>query len=112
MSLAINTDEVVAVLLAGSDADGGWIEIEPGSFIVDAFEMYDPPPPYVAALDHFSRGPQAWEREGRHWVVMGGQVDGISAGGFQARIASSPNSRIAAPLNRLTAVKLIEEEES
>ncbi len=77
MSLAIEVDEITAVLLAD-----GWHEVDEGSFELDSYEY-------------------AWEA-GNTMLHRGGQ-SGVCANGFEFR--GVDGHRIAGPLTAILAVR-------
>lgn len=83
MSLALDIDNIVAVLLAD-----GWHPVIDMSFTMDAYE-------YVRKADTDSRGNVG--------VSHGGGANGICATGFQFKEA--PAKKIAGPLTSIIAVQ-------
>jgi hypothetical protein len=77
MSLAIDTDKVVAVCL-----NGAWHEVNGESFDLDSYEFF----------------------QGGYCVLSGGQVDGVVSTGF--RFIDKHGNDVVGPMTSITALRL------
>lgn len=85
MSLAINLDDIVRVLLAD-----GWHDVLPGSLTLDAYEMHH------SALDM-----EGWPAS---WPLRGGTDSNVSSTGFRFTRPDGGN-QVAGPVTSLLAVE-------
>lgn len=84
MSIAINTDSVEAVLLAGH----GWLSVKIGSFVIDAYEFGD------------------YDREDVYHVVHGGGDGGVCSAGYTfIEDDTGSRARFSGPLTAILAVR-------
>lgn len=86
MSLCIQPNKITSILVAGE-----WIDIDPGSFYLDAYEYVD------FGDDELSDG-DVWH---------GGGDSGVCATGFRVTPRGFSTQRIQGPLTAIQAVRTI-----